>query len=70
LLPHRLFDHAIDILPGKEPPCGPFNGLSEKELSELKEYIKELLNQEKTCPSKSPAGAPTVFVTKLHASGQ
>jgi len=39
------------------------------ELSVLKEYIKEMLDQEKIRPSKSPAGAPILFVPKPHGRG-
>jgi hypothetical protein len=69
LPPHRSFDHAIDIEAGKEPPWGPIYALSDKELSVLKEYIKEMLDQEKIRPRKTPAGAPIFFVPKLHGRG-
>ena len=32
LPPHRIFDPAIDMVEGKEPPCGPIYALSKKEL--------------------------------------
>jgi hypothetical protein len=69
LPPHRSFDHAIDIQAGEEPPWGPIYALSEKEWSVLKEYIKEMLDQGKIRPSKSPAGAPILFVPKPHGRG-
>jgi len=66
---HRSFDHANDIQVGKEPPWGPIYALSEKELSVLKEYIKEMLDQGKIRPCKLPAGAPILFVPKPHGRG-
>jgi len=67
--PNRSFDHTTDIQARKEPPSGPIYALSQKELSVLKEYITEMLNQAKICPSKSPAGAPILFVPKPHGRG-
>jgi len=69
LPPHRSFDHAIDIQAGKEPPWGPIHPLSKKELSVLKEFIKEMLDQGKIRPSESPAGAPILFIPKPHGRG-
>jgi len=70
LPPHQSFDHAIDIQAGKEPSWGPIYTPSEEELSVLEEYIKEMLDQGKIHPSKSPAGAPILFVPKPHGRGQ
>ena len=39
LPPHRSFDHAIDMVEGKEPPWGPIYALSEKELKVLRTYL-------------------------------
>ena len=64
--PHQSFDHAIAIPAGKEPPSGSIYALSKKELSVLKEFIKEMLDQGKIRPSKSPAGAPILFVPTHH----
>ena len=36
LPPHRLFDHAIDMVEGRELPWGPIYTLSEKELEVLR----------------------------------
>jgi hypothetical protein len=63
---HRSFGHAIYIQEGNEPPWGPIYALSEKELSVHKEYIKELLDQGKIRPRKSPAAAPILFFPKPH----
>ena len=62
LPPHRNFDHAIDITEGKQPPFGPIYSLSQKELEVLREYLDKMIAQGKIQPSKSPAGAPILFV--------
>jgi transposase InsO family protein len=65
LLPsHKTTDHAIDLQPGKEPPYGPIYPLSQTELQELREYIEENLQKGRIRLSKSPAGAPILFVPK------
>ena len=47
LPPHRSFDHAIDMVEGKEPPWGPIYALSEKELEVLREYLDMMLKSGK-----------------------
>ena len=69
LPPNRDCDHAIELLPGKQPPFGPIYSLSELELQALREYLKEMLDSGKIRPSKSPAGAPILFVPKAHGRG-
>jgi hypothetical protein len=69
LPPHRSFDHAIDLKEGAQPPWGPIYALSETELAALKEYLNEMLKAGKIRPSKSPAGAPILFVPKPHGRG-
>ena len=69
LPPHRLYDHAIETLPNERPPWGPVYALSEKELEVLREYLEEMLRTGKIRPSKSPAGAPILFVPKTHGRG-
>lgn len=64
LPPHRNFDHAIDVVEGKQPPFGPIYSLSQKELEVLREYLDRMIAQGKIQPSKSPAGAPILFVPK------
>ena len=61
---HRSFDIAIDMVKGKEPPWGPIYTLSEKELQVLGEYLDAMLKIGKIHPSKSPAGAPILFIPK------
>jgi hypothetical protein len=69
LPPHRKWDHAIDLEKGKEPPWGPIYALSELELAALREYLDEMLASGKIRPSKSPAGAPILFVPKSNGRG-
>src|ERR687896_1371035 len=60
----RMFDHAIDLHPGSKPPWGPIYALSAYELKALRTYLDDMLKQGKIQPSKSPAGAPILFVPK------
>ena len=69
LPPHRSFDHAIDMVEGKEPPWGPIYTLSEKELEVLRTYLDDMLYSGKIRPSKSSAGAPILFVPKKEGRG-
>ena len=58
------FDHAIDLEDGKHPPHLPIYNLSMRELEILREYIDSSLQKGWIKPSKSPAGAPILFVPK------
>jgi hypothetical protein len=69
LPPHGSYNYAIDLKDGKQPLWGPIDELSEKELSVLKHYLKEMLDCGKICPSKSSAGVPILFVPKPHGRG-
>jgi len=64
LAPRRTFDHAIDLKPDTQPPWGPIYPLSQKQLEALRKYLDNMLKQGKIFPSKSPAGAPILFVPK------
>ena len=61
---HRKFDHTIEILPGKEVPFRPIYPLSEPQKEVLREYLDRMIGQGKIVSSKSPAGAPILFVPK------
>lgn len=65
---HRSFDHHIPLEEGKNPPFGPIYNLSEKELEALCEYLDENLKKGFIRLSKSPAGAPILFVKKKDGS--
>jgi hypothetical protein len=62
LPPKRSVDHAIETETDKKPPHRPLYKLSPAELRAAKEYIVDLLNQGKIQSSKSPYGAPLLFV--------
>ncbi|KAH0604494.1 uncharacterized protein H6S33_006871, partial [Morchella sextelata] len=65
LPPHRP-SHDIEIIleEGKRPPYGPIYGLSQTELKALRKYLDENLPKGFIRASKSPAGAPILFVKK------
>jgi hypothetical protein len=53
---------------GTQPPFGPIYNLSQNELSALKDYIEENLAKNFIQHSKSPTGAPILFVKKKDGS--
>ena len=65
---HRLYDCPIDLVEGASPPFGPIYGLSEPELVALRTYIDENLANGFIRHSKSPVGAPILFVKKKDGS--
>ena len=64
LPPKREVDHKIELLPGTRPPSRPTYHMSAAELAELKKQLDELLAAGFIQPSKSPFGAPILFVKK------
>jgi transposase InsO family protein len=65
---HGHGDLPIDLVPGKEPPFGPLYSLSEAELVVLREYLRKYLERGWIRHSRSPAGAPILFVKKKDGS--
>jgi hypothetical protein len=65
---HRPYDYPIDLEEGHSPPFGPMYGLSEPELQALRDYLTENLTKGFVQHSKSPAGAPILFVKKKDGS--
>ena len=61
----RANKHAIKLEKGKQPPYRPIYSLGLVELETLKTYIKTNLSNGFIQASKSPAGAPILFVRKL-----
>ena len=57
-------DHRIELIPGSSPPSRPTIRLSATELDELKKQLVELEAAGFIRPSKSPFGAPILFVKK------
>jgi hypothetical protein len=64
LPPQREVDHRIELYPGTNPPSRPTFRLSAVELEELKKQLEELTKAGFIRPSKSPFGAPILFVKK------
>jgi len=64
LAPRQTFDHAINLKDGATPPWGPIYPMSAYQLAEFKKYLHKMLVQGKLGDSKSPAGAPILFVPK------
>jgi hypothetical protein len=64
LPPRRRVDHAIKVMPGVAPFAKTPYQMSHEELKELKVQLEELLAKGYIKPSKSPYGAPILFVHK------
>ena len=64
LPPQREIDHKIELVPGSTPPSRPTFRMSAAELDELKRQLEELTKAGFIQPSKSPFGAPILFVKK------
>ncbi len=64
LPPRRQVDHVIEVMPGMAPPAKAPYRMSHDELKELKVQLEELLTKGYIKPSKSPYGAPILFVHK------
>ena len=64
LPPARSVDHKIELVAGSTPPSRPTIRLSATELAELKKQLTELEEAGFIQPSKSPYGAPILFVKK------
>src|SRR5437016_1445374 len=68
LPPSREIDHRIELIPGSVPPSRATYKMSPKELDELKRQLQELTDHGFIQPSKSPYGAPVLFVKKKDGS--
>lgn len=64
LPPKRDVDHEIELEPGAKPPFLPIYHLSPRELEEVKQQLAMLIEAGLIQPSKSPYGAPIIFVPK------
>jgi hypothetical protein len=62
--PNSEYDHAIEIEEGKKIPNLPIYNLSGRELEILQEYLAAAQEKGWIRPSKSPVGAPILFVPK------
>ncbi len=68
LPPERDIDHRIELVPGSAPPSRPMYRMSPSENDELKKQIDQLLESGFIQHSKSPFGAPILFVKKKDGS--
>ena len=68
LPPTRDVDHKIELVSGSTPPSRATYRMSPKELDELKKQLQELTDHGFIQPSKSPYGAPVLFVKKKDGS--
>jgi len=64
LPPRRQVNHAIEVMLGVAPPAKAPYRMNHEELRELKVQLEELLAKGYIKPSKSPYGAPVLFVHK------
>ena len=64
LPPKRDVDHTIELEAGAKAPVNRMYKMSFTELDELKKHFAELVNAGYVEPSKSPYGAPVLFVRK------
>ena len=64
LPPRREMDHHIELEPGSTPQAKAPYRLNLNERTMLKESLEELISQGFIRPSKSPYGAPALFVSK------
>ncbi|MCO5605121.1 hypothetical protein L7F22_059301 [Adiantum nelumboides] len=68
LPPYREVDHEIETIPGCEPVSKRPYKMSLPEAIELKEQLKQLIEQGFIRPSTSPWGAPILFQKKKDGS--
>ena len=64
LPPKRAVDHRIELQPGSKPPSRASYRMSTAELEVLRKELAELTRLGFIQPSKSPYGAPVLFVKK------
>ena len=66
---HPAYDHAIDLKEGTTPPWGPRYPLNEKELEELRNWLKKMTDMGAVRQSKFAYSSPMLFVPKGHGRG-
>ena len=64
LPPKRDIDHRIDLEPGNRPPWRPIYRTSPLEQDAMRKELDKLLKNGSIEPSKSPYGAPVIFIKK------
>jgi hypothetical protein len=68
LLPHRTFDHPIELKSEAKSPWGPVYGMSKLELCTLCKYVDDMQDKGFIRSSSSPASALILFVKKKDGS--
>jgi len=68
LPPECTVDHVIDLIPGAQPAYKGIILLTKEELVEVKAQLDHLLEQGFIHVSKSPYGAPVLFIKKKDGS--
>ena len=68
LPPKRSVDHRIELEPGAAPPYKGIYRMSPAELDEMRKQLDDLQSAGFIQPSKSPFGAPVLFVKKKDGS--
>ena len=68
LPPDRGLGHVIPIIPGSKAPSRGIYRMSPKELDALKLWVADMIKKGYIVPSKSPFGAPVMFVEKQDGS--
>jgi hypothetical protein len=66
--PNRDIEFVIELVPGTVPIYKRPYRMDAKQLAELKDQIKELLEKGYIRPNSSPWGAPVIFVSKKHGN--
>lgn len=65
LPPDKMYDYAVDLLPGTSSPLDCIYPLSLTKQHAIQEYIQETVQQVCICPFTSPASARFVFMEKI-----
>ncbi|KAL0311788.1 UNVERIFIED_CONTAM: RNA-directed DNA polymerase [Sesamum radiatum] len=68
LPPKRAVDHEIELVPGTKPPARAPYRMTQPELVELRNQLKDMLESGIIKPAKSPYGAPVLFQKKADGS--
>ena len=68
LLEPRVWDHAVELIPGSKPSSCKIYSLSPAEQKELDILSKENLETGRIRPSKSPISSPVFFIKKKDGS--
>ena len=61
---HFAIGHTIPLVPGAAPPFRRAHRLNPKEESAARDHVKEMILKKYITPSKSPYGAPILFIAK------